>query len=148
MNASEYAAHRNVKPAMVSVWIKGGFLEGAYRKNGIRYDIDVEAADRLLAENQASTQKDAKPLSYSEARTEKERLVVALRQMELDQKRGLLIPKEDVEIEAFECARQVRDAMLSIPGRVAAQLAATGDETEITRLLTTEIRTALQGVSE
>ncbi len=176
MNANQYAIRRGVNKALVSRWLRDGLLDGAFKRRGIRYEIEPEVADMLLEERLhesfrkkpsppsttpagGSSPPDSpaplappsageKPLTLNEARTQKECHLAALRQMELDEKTGRLIPKDQVEKEAFEVARQVRNAMLGIPSRVAAQLAAMSDEFQIILVLTTEIRNALQGVAE
>lgn len=72
----------------------------------------------------------------------------ALKKQKLDMQAGTLVLKADVEKEAFDCARQIRDAMLNIPNRVSAILAAEKEESVIDKILTTEIIQALQTFAE
>lgn len=58
-----------------------------------------------------------------------------------------LLPIADVKAEAFALARQVRDAMLGIPDRLAQQLAAQQDPRACHQLLTNEIQVALRGLA-
>jgi hypothetical protein len=57
---------------------------------------------------------------------------------------GKYIAAEDVKIAAFNRARVVRDALLNIPERLAAMLAAEADERRVHQILVTEIRAALE----
>jgi len=56
----------------------------------------------------------------------------------------ILVPAKDVKDAAFETARRVRDALLNIPDRLAALLAAEQDRIRAHELLTKEIRSALE----
>jgi len=61
---------------------------------------------------------------------------------------GEFIPKAKA-IESFKRAGMTfRDAMLSVPGRIAAQLASMSDERDIDRRLTAEIRTELERLAD
>lgn len=55
---------------------------------------------------------------------------------------------KDVEAAFFSAGRIVRDAMLNIPDRVKAELAAESDAFEIGETLTKEIRAALEDLAE
>jgi hypothetical protein len=57
---------------------------------------------------------------------------------------GKYIAVEDVKAAAFNRARVVRDALLNIPERLAAMLASEGDERRVHQILVTEIRAALE----
>ena len=62
--------------------------------------------------------------------------------------KGRYVEKARV-IESFQRAGMTfRDAMLSVPGRVASQLASTTDERDIDRRLTAEIRAELERLAD
>jgi phage terminase Nu1 subunit (DNA packaging protein) len=61
---------------------------------------------------------------------------------------GKLYDRSAAKREAFECARTVRDSMLNIPDRVAAQLAAETDPARVFAILEGEIRKALVALAE
>jgi len=67
-----------------------------------------------------------------------------LLELELEQKKGELVNAADVKREAFSRGRELRDRILNVPARVAAQLAATTDPREVEAQLDVELRTALQ----
>jgi hypothetical protein len=57
---------------------------------------------------------------------------------------GKYIAVDDVKAAAFNRARVVRDALLNIPERLAAMLAAEADERRVHQILALEIRAALE----
>jgi hypothetical protein len=61
---------------------------------------------------------------------------------------GKYIAAEDVKVAAFNRARVVRDALLNIPERLAAMLAAEADERRVHQILAVEIRTALEELTD
>lgn len=67
--------------------------------------------------------------------------------LKLEELRGKLASRADVETAAFERARAVRDAMLSIPDRISPLLAAESDEHAVNELLRAEIEAALSALS-
>lgn len=68
-----------------------------------------------------------------------------LKKLDWEQKSGLLVEAEAVKSEAFKLARTVRDSMLNIPDRIAAELAAESDTFRVHARLTEEIRKVLEG---
>ena len=154
MNQSEYARHRGVTRKMVSAWIHSGHLDGNFKKTGVRnYDIDPVKADAALEQNLSPAhRKKGKPpstdASYLASRAKKEAALAEMRRLEVEERKGNLIAKKQVEREAFETGRRVRDALMGIPNRVAAQLAVTTDQKVCAKTLAAEIRQALEGLTE
>ena len=68
--------------------------------------------------------------------------------LENQEKRGQLIDAAEARREAYRCARSVRDALLNIPDRLAAELAAESDVTRVHIRLDGEIRQALELLHE
>lgn len=94
----------------------------------------------------ASTVKGLELIEASQAR--KESALADLREIELQERRGNLIGRADVEEQAFKAARIVREGMLAIPDRLAHLLAAESDPAKIHAAMTEEIRKVLVGCSE
>jgi phage terminase Nu1 subunit (DNA packaging protein) len=67
-----------------------------------------------------------------------------LAELELEQREGKLVEADVVQREAFKAARQVRDALLNLPDRVAGVLAAETNQFKVHQMLTKEIRRALE----
>ena len=57
---------------------------------------------------------------------------------------GKYVDADDVKVAAFNKARVVRDSLLNIPERLAAVLAAEGDERRVHQIMVAEIRAACE----
>jgi phage terminase Nu1 subunit (DNA packaging protein) len=163
---SHYAKHRKVTLQAVLAAIKSGRLvKSVTAKPSGRYLIDVEAADKEWAENtdnltgaaahvskrkpeidtsEESVDASDTPMTYAEARAKHERFKARLAELELEQREGKLVEADVVQRESFKAARQVRDALLNLPDRVAGLLAAETNQFKVHQLLTKEIRRALE----
>lgn len=82
--------------------------------------------------------------SYQDALIKDKYYAAALKKIKLDQENSVLVPKADVEKEAFEVGRQIRDTLQNIPSRISATLSALNTETEIEKILDKEIRQSLE----
>jgi hypothetical protein len=93
---------------------------------------------------QADDEQDAfGAAQYSKARAVREHYQARLAKIEYEERVGSLISKDEVQVVAFNTHRVIRDAMLNIPDRVAAMLAAETDEAKCHEMLSIEIRKAL-----
>lgn len=90
---------------------------------------------------------DTKGRALYEARTEQIELGVEEKRLELDLKRGRLVSKSEVQAMAFKAGRDAQNAMLLIPNRVAAILAAETDPSAVREILVREITQALESLS-
>lgn len=90
---------------------------------------------------------DAIP-DLNESRARREHYQAEKARLEALQGRGELIPASDVKRQAFDLGRAIRDALMTIPDRLASELAATTDARETHRLLSDEIRVALRSLSD
>lgn len=161
LSAKAYAKHRGVTPAAVLKAITEERIKASVRRKGPGYQIDPELADKEWALNtdsgsgypahaknrQTDDQPDPAPgeqITYAEARAQHERFKARLAELELEQREGKLVEAEVVRKEAFKAARQVRDALLNLPDRVAGELAAETNQFKVHQRLTQEIRRALE----
>ena len=85
---------------------------------------------------------------YTKARAVREHYQARLAKLDFEQRVGSLVSRDEVKIAAFNTLRQFRDAMLNIPDRVAAMLAAEPDPAKCYEILATEIRKALNEFAE
>jgi hypothetical protein len=81
------------------------------------------------------------------SRERKEHYLAEIARLDALAKRRELVPGDVVTKEASRLGRQVRDLLLIIPGRNAANLATMHDAEAIKSLLESEIHTALRGLS-
>jgi hypothetical protein len=140
-------SHTSVEKAVAH-----GRLAGSVERDrkGRPYVSDPELAVREWADGASRGNGDGGgiQLSLTEAqrsvaiqRAEKLRLENALRT-------GDLLRRDAVERESFEAARVVRDNVLNVADRIAAQLAGERDARRVHAILTLELRKALEGISE
>jgi hypothetical protein len=95
------------------------------------------AVDTEIPVVQVSSSKMAGNLA--QARAAKEVFEARLKKIELEERQGNLLYKGSIQIEAFNRARVLRDAILNVPDRVAANLAAESDAAVVRDLLETEL---------
>ena len=158
-----YARHRGVTHRAVQKAIAAGRIP--VTPGG---KVDPEAADRAWASNtdeskprnsvsgtprMAATAPPAAPApsgsngaasGYQAARALHETYRARTARLEYERLSGMLVQVEDVRVEAFTAARRVREAILSVPDRLAPVLAAMTDPAEIHRTLVAELRQALE----
>ena len=71
-----------------------------------------------------------------------------LTQLEYEQRSGRLVQASEVRVRQFSVARSVRDSILQVPDRIAAQVAALEDELQIRQVIEEELKIALKEVVE
>lgn len=103
-------------------------------EGGVRRGVKVE-------------QKDPDPVTFYEARTKAERHRAELLEMESAERRGELISRSDVSQAWATIAVGLRDTALSVPDRVAAQIASESDPIKVHALLTAEMKHLLRLIS-
>jgi hypothetical protein len=163
VSQAEYARQRGVSRQYVGQMVARGVIGLSGRK------VDTEQADAALAalREPARPERRGKPeamvptpevlpataqpiftgdlptlLLKSRIKSEVER--AKLLEIKARVEAGKYIAVADVKIAAFNRARVVRDALLNIPERLAAMLAAEADERRVHQILATEIRAALE----
>ncbi|MGH8580064.1 MAG: hypothetical protein ACREVK_08075 [Gammaproteobacteria bacterium] len=125
--------------------------------------IDVAASNELLSQTiipmRRGLPKDTKSprgkrpkgsasVTFIEAKTKREWHEAQMAELKHQKQIGRLVDAEDVKRETFACVRAVRDAFLSLPVRLAPVLAAENEARRVHELLSTEIETVLQGLSD
>ncbi len=166
VSLSEYARRRGVSHEAVRKAVKVGRLSrsvvfGPTGKARLLPEIaDVEwtantdsAQQRVPAvppprppapEPEAPARDEPKTATFQQARTLREAYMARLARLEFEEKSGQLVRADSVKNEAFKVARTVRDNMLNIPDRIAAELANETNQFKVHQRLTQEIRRALE----
>ena len=153
LGVREYARHRGVGHSTVQKAISSGRITPL--ANGM---IDSDQADRDWATNtegrpKGSTRK-RQPSSdggqdgviaagYAKSRAVREYFEAKMAEIEYKQKLGRLISTDEVKIATFNEHRKMRDAMLNLPDRLAAMMAAETDEAKVYKIMRDEIHKAL-----
>jgi len=110
---------------------------------------DLEVGADLGGEDEPDPPEDIeREPSYQEQRAKRESYQAALTRLDLLERMGRLTSTEGVEKAAGAAARMVKEALLVIPDRVAALVAAETDPARVHAILTNEIRQALSGLAD
>jgi len=168
MNLQAYAKHRKARGlrgtshvAVLKAIDTGRLTEPAVRKVNGRWQIDAPLADAQWAGN-TNNMPDSGELpeppntrqphpegggpSLAQAKRAKAVYEAELTRLELQRTKKELINADEVKQEASRLGKQVRDLLLTIPGRNAAKMATMQDSQAIRDLLEAEISNALRGL--
>jgi hypothetical protein len=172
MTQAEYARHRGISRQAVSKAIRSGrivltqdgMIDPAAADASWRRNTDPSKPSNSVAGNprgavprarRSVTQAHSVATSglspgpdYHVSRAVRETYLAKLVRLEFEVKTGKLIDAEESRHAAFQDNRRVRDLLLAIPDRTAAQLAACPDPAECHRLLAAEIRRACEELSD
>lgn len=167
MNLLQYAKDRDVEYTQLSKWAgQGRFSSNAVRKEGRKWVVaDAQELDRQVAAAKApdrggrggapaidqtlvqqQNQAAAIP-SFAQSRAIREAYAARLTRLEYDQRSGKLVDKAELKMKLAKLHMAVRDALRTIPDRVAPIVAAETDQTKIHAMLLKEIGQALEGLS-
>jgi hypothetical protein len=149
----QYAKHRGVSHTAVEKAVKQGRIQLTEGK------VDVEVADRDWRRNSSpvnapkavgrtdGTGDGSSGPTYAQSRAVRELYLARLAKIDFQERSAKLVSRDEVTVAAFTKARTVRDNLLNIPDRLAAMLAAETDPNAVHRILTAEIRKALDELS-
>jgi len=152
---AEYARMRGVTLRAIAQAIEEGRLRKSVHDFGRFIRIDPEVADVEMGGPRGHSHKgkvysaekiDGAP-TFAESKAVKERYNAELAKLAFEEKKGKLIDAEKVKKDAFEVARQVRDQILNIPDRMAAELAGISDPDVIYEKLQDELSKTLEGIA-
>jgi len=161
-NASDLARELGISKPRVSQLKSRGRLDGAI----VGKYLDLDVAKRILgdtAQRQAGTKiPEAEPEIRAErkvakvsgqlSRPEAEALIANLRaallQIEVQKERGELVMAADVKKDWINMVVGIKNALIGLPDRLSALVAASSDQRECRRLLKTEIGHALNALGD
>jgi phage terminase Nu1 subunit (DNA packaging protein) len=156
---ADYARHRGVTKKAVYDAVRRGSI--TVPDDGI---VDFEQADAQWAANvtpepaHLKASRAAEPdgedraedggESRNAAETRKARAAADLAEIKARQAAGELVPARQVELDAYDAGRIVRDRVLSVPARVAALVGAAPDDATRRRIMDRELRRALNDAAD
>ena len=164
ISQSEYARRKDVSRQYINRLVQQGKIPTDESKR-----IDPDIADTVLAQladparrlnGNADDENEPVPVddydeenagspsvnghtSFAKFRSAREAYQAKLAQLDYKEREGKLVKKDEVEREAFDISRQLRDRFLSIPQEVAGTLVGMTDEKEIAKFVRSKIRDAL-----
>lgn len=169
MSKKDFAAYKGWSPSAVSKAISRGKLtqpallpdgridrvladrQLADRSDPARYlsgkqpSLPIDAAARTEGEDDEETAGPAEP-AFAAVRSDTERLKQRKLQRELDILDKKYVLREEVDVDAFSAARQLRDALFGLVDMLADQAASMVDPREIKALFRQETRKTLTEV--
>jgi hypothetical protein len=89
----------------------------------------------------------ADPHGFYEGRARRMQVQAEEAELDLMERKGLLVSAKGVQDHVFEIFRQVRDRVQNVPARIAPRLAAESDTTRVDQLLSDEIALVLDELS-
>lgn len=166
MSMRAYAKYRGVSPEAVSKAVRTGRIstitvddkgtrkidpaiadkEWSDNSEGVRPNYGIPSSEEHQGEPDESQERQQR-LSVGKSVAYLKAYQVKLAKLEFDEKSGKLVDAEAVKRESFRVARATRDALMSIPDRLAPELAGETDQFTIRKRLEDEIRQALQNLS-
>lgn len=161
VSLSAYGRRRGVSAEAVRRAIQSGRLKEAVSRDAKgNPKVDPEVADQEWDANTSdnrgwNARENAKKTAetdmkvsgtLNQSRAIKEAYLARLAKLEFEERSGQLVRAEEVKNEAFKVARIVRDGILNVPDRVAAQLAAETEPGAVHMILSEELRKALEGL--
>ncbi len=146
----ELAKRAGVSKSLVSRKLAAGKTPDQIIAEALESRSRRAARDEAFAAGVASSDQAGEPVAiekFAEAQRRKETALANLRELELAERRGELVEAVQVETEWVTVCAQIRDAVLSVPEKVAAELAALNDERAVSKILTEALREELGRVS-
>ena len=159
MKITEFAELIGVSRQAVLEAIKRGRLPKSASRVGKVWQVDPELGRveyranvdmgkrRNVKSDEPESGSESEYPDFNESRAKREFHMAALAEMDVKEREGNLVNADQVRESAFKLARQTRDAMLNIPDRVSADLAAETDAFKVHARLTKEIREALSALA-
>lgn len=170
---SEFAAIRGCSKAAVTHATKARIADAVVEQDGRRW-LDRDLALELWNKNTMATHNakisrpdpttppataaelrkrvqalpDDQIPDLNESRAKREHYQAELAKLQCQQQRGELVEAEEVRREAFKLGRTIRDSLMALPDRLAAQLAGTSDTRLCHILLSQELTTALRVLAD
>ncbi len=100
-------------------------------------------AGRLLGEDEGQDDKKGAVPTYAASRAAREMVLAQRARVDLDEKRGLLVPRAEVEDAVFETGMLLQRDLLELGAQLAERLSTMDEPREIASLLETEHRRVL-----
>ena len=167
MSIREYARHRGASHTAVRKALQAGRIQqeadggidperaDAAWANNTRSSVEtprqpahqVETLPDSMPERQVSGNAPGTP-DYNKARAVKEFYAARLAKLEFEEREGKLVNIDEINVQHFNRARRLRDRLLMIPRRLAAQLAAETDTRSVEEILDGAIREALEEMAD
>lgn len=168
LSTTEFALKIGVNRSRVKAAIKSGLLSESVKtqktKNRILYKIHaINGPEEWLANRDPSKVRDQDKQkataemnekgglstnNYQKAKAAREFFNAKLSELEYQVKAGKLVSADRVKAESFKIARRLRDSILGVPERIAAELAVMDDPRMIAIFVKEHLADSLKDLSD
>jgi hypothetical protein len=162
MKITEFAELIGVSRQAVLGAIKRGRLPKSASRVGKMWHVDPELGQAEYQKNvdigkrhnfkggEPDTDRESEYPDFNESRAKRIFFEAKLAEIEVKTREGQLVDRDEIRAKSFKLGRLIRDGMLNIPDRVAADIAAETDAFKVHTRLMKEIREVLTvlGTSE
>lgn len=147
LNREELAGFLGVSTTQVDIYLRAGCP--VIEKGAGRRPYKINSADALawLRAREAETRTSAGGVEKDQAKQRFTQAAAELKELQLAERRGELLPAADVEAVWTDTCARLRSRMMIIPGRAASLVANETDPAAIEGILEEEIRGALSELS-
>lgn len=147
LSKEQLRGHYRVSEKTIRNWLAKGCPHHKDARG--RYQFDVSAVDHWYATTIDGPAKTAKSKSttLAEAKLREHNVRIEREEFKLAKLKGEYVPRAKVDKYLFESGRQIRDAILGIPDRLAGIVTAETDQHKNHAVLTQELRRALESLS-
>lgn len=138
VNQGELVLLFGITRGTMSTWMREGCPTYADQGNQILYNT-AEVFEWIRKRERGSRKVD--PIDDDRAR--KAKADADLKELKAAEIRGELVHASEIQSTVFEKFRPIRDAVLSVPDRVAGQVAAEGNPRSVRQIISRELEAAL-----
>ena len=146
-----YAEHRGITHRAAEKQLKKANIDYLQPFSFEEADAKIHAMRHPARDpfRKTKTRQQPTPISgslhdFAKEQAKKEYYKAEIARLEYEEKIGKLVEVEKVEKEAFRIGRLVRDAVLSVPDRLAGLLAAETDQHKVHTMIMRELSRALE----
>ena len=154
VNLIEFAKMVGVSPSAISRAIAIGRLNDSVTrypnrtlKINVKRGIEEFAAKRQRSARNKGDTPEVVTSDISDLEKKLKHYQAELARLKFEEQEGSLVSSDKVKKTAFKIARSVRDAMINIPDRLAAELSGMTDQFLIHKRISEEIREALENLT-
>lgn len=152
VNTEQLADIYDISTAQIYKWVKDGCpvkIKGSAAKGSHQFSTKAVATWReKRAVSQATKNFDDENLTKEEAQRRKISAEAGLAELELAQKKGLVVDLAELERNLSGRFAEVRAALRKIPERVVLRLVGVTDEAFIKSTVLSEVDSALEGLAD
>jgi phage terminase Nu1 subunit (DNA packaging protein) len=148
LNRAQTAAHMGVDLTTLDRYVREGCPVLARGSRGREWAFDLPAVVRWYGEHEVSKAMGEQDPDILDIKLRQEKAKMLLAELELAKARGEVAPVREFELAQSRAMAAIQTRVMQVPQRVVMQLIGETDETKFKKLLSEELRAALEAASE